>query len=46
MKRSEEEIKDLLLEAIERRQIYSIRKLRKELKELEDKKHASKRINR
>ena len=42
MKRTEDEIKDLLLDAIEQKQIYTIRKLRKELKELEDKKHASK----
>ena len=35
--RSEEEIKDLLLEAIEARQIYSIRKLRKQLKEVQSK---------
>lgn len=36
--RLEEEIKDLLLEAIEARQIYSIRKLRKQLKEIQSKK--------
>lgn len=35
--RSEEEIKELLLEAIESRQIYSIRKLRKQLKEVQSK---------
>ena len=35
MKRTEEQIKDLLLEAIEARQIYTIRKLRKQLKELQ-----------
>ena len=35
MKRTEDEIKDLLLDAIETKQIYTIRKLRKELKELQ-----------
>ena len=34
MKRTEDEIKDLLLDAIENRQIYTIRKLRKQLKQL------------
>ena len=33
MKRTEDEIKDLLLDAIENRQIYTIRKLRKQLAE-------------
>lgn len=36
--RSKAEIEDLLLEAIEARQIYSIRKLRKQLKEIQSKK--------
>ena len=34
MKRTEEQIKDLLLDAIERKQIYTIRKLEKELEEI------------
>ena len=45
MKRTEDQIKDLLLEAIEAKQIYTIRKLRKQLKEIqkeENKKHVVK----
>lgn len=38
MKRTEEQIKDLLLEAIEARQIYTIRKLRKELTKIKQEK--------
>lgn len=37
MKRTEEQIKDLLLEAIEQKQIFTIRKLRKQLKEIQKK---------
>lgn len=37
MKRTEDQIKDLLLEAIEAKQIYTIRKLRKQLKETQKK---------
>lgn len=39
MKRTEEEIKDLLLEAIEAKQIYTIRKLRKELAKIKQEKN-------
>lgn len=45
MKRTEDQIKDLLLEAIEQKQIYTIRKLRKQLKDSqkkENKKHVVK----
>lgn len=45
MKRTEDQIKDLLLEAIEQKQIFTIRKLRKQLKEIqkkENKKHVVK----
>ena len=45
MKRTEDQIKDLLLEAIEAKQIYTIRKLRKQLKEIqkeENRKHVVK----
>lgn len=39
MKRTEDEIKDLLLEAIEAKQIYTIRKLRKELEKIKQEKN-------
>lgn len=46
MKRTKDQIEDLLLEAIEQKQIFTIRKLRKELAELKEKekKNASRTI--
>jgi len=37
MKRTKDQLEDLLLEAIEQKQIFTIRKLRKELAELKEK---------
>lgn len=37
MKRTEDQIKDLLLEAIEAKQVFTIRKLRKQLKAIQKK---------